>query len=85
MVSWFCLIFKPWALLFGTFWGICFIFSRVLKQIQGLDWGFRLDYEGYDASAQQIWPAVPGFLQATWFLLSSGDFGLFLALHSLTK
>ena len=23
--------FKPWALLFGTFWGIFFIFSRVLE------------------------------------------------------
>ena len=40
-------------------------------QYSGLDWGFKLSYEGYGASAQQIWPSVPGFLQATEMLFGT--------------
>ena len=41
----FRVIFWPfWALLLGTFWEICFIFSRVLKQIQGYALAIRVQH-----------------------------------------
>ena len=39
--------FKPWTLLFSTFWGTFSIFSRVLKQILGVDGFFFRFFRGF--------------------------------------
>lgn len=34
-------------------------------QYSGLDWGNKLEYNGYDAPAEHVWPSVPTFLLTT--------------------
>lgn len=40
-------------------------------QYSGLDWGNKLEYNGYDAPAEHVWPSVPTFLLTTEMLFGS--------------
>ena len=31
-------------------------------QVQGLDWGYHLNYDGYTQSSQEVWPHLPEIL-----------------------
>ena len=47
----------------------CLIFLQAVTmacevQYTGLDWGYRLSFEGYDRPAEEVWPAMPVFFQA---------------------
>ncbi|CAJ1457319.1 unnamed protein product [Effrenium voratum] len=37
-------------------------------QYTGLDWGHRLQYDGYDSPAAEIWPVVPEILRGVEFV-----------------
>ncbi|CAJ1457318.1 unnamed protein product [Effrenium voratum] len=49
-------------------------------QQSGLDWGYKLGYEGYLAPASEIWPGVPAVLQAVEIL-----FGTLFCLECILK
>ena len=66
-------IYHPIKLVKSSFFEVFFSFLILLQalclaletQYSGLDWGHRLAFEGYTRAAREVWPAVPGFLQAT--------------------
>lgn len=49
-------------------------------QYSGLDWGNRLEYSGYDAPAEHVWPSVPTFLMTTEML-----FGTLFTIECMVK
>ncbi|CAJ1393077.1 unnamed protein product [Effrenium voratum] len=51
----------------------CLIFLQAVAmavevQYTGLDWGHRLQYDGYDSPAAEIWPVVPEILRGVEFV-----------------
>jgi len=49
-------------------------------QYSGLDWGYKLEYHGYSAPANNVWPSVPTFLLTTEML-----FGTLFTVECLVK